>query len=424
MRARRDRSPKRMKTCLVLVLLLGGVVTTPPQAAAGFGAPGDILFSQWLPRGSGWDLDIFRVGIDGRNPINVTDRAWGQFHPDWSPDGRRFAMASGGEIHIASASGNRLRRVVQQTYQDDTWWIPEQARWSHDGQRLVYTMYEFEAAVDPDRRTSDWSGIGLARANGSLHTVLIHPVEGITHFDPTFFPDGSRILFTRYVQTEDSVVTADIFSMRTDGTDLTNLTDSAAGFDHRPAWTSDGRIMFVSRRGCQGATQVPCADIYSMRPDGTDVQQITSGPHDWGGDGFLDVINYVAPSPQGGQVLVRTTPRPALPGEGQALDLWLLDLDSGKRQLVVESFHGTFDWQPRCTVRGSRGDDVLVGTPARDLICGLGGNDTIYGLGADDVIFGHSGDDRIVGGAGRDIVVGNAGNDRCDADPADFSRVC
>ena len=55
-----------------------------------------------------------------------------------------------------------------------------------------------------------------------------------------------------------------------------------------------------------------------------------------------------------------------------------------------------------CTITGTAGDDVLLGTPTDDVICALGG---------DDVVRGREGNDRVNAGAGNDVVYGNAGND-------------
>ena len=65
----------------------------------------------------------------------------------------------------------------------------------------------------------------------------------------------------------------------------------------------------------------------------------------------------------------------------------------------------------RCSVRGTSGPDVLVGT-AGDVVCGAGGNDeiTIHGGGA--VVYGGAGDDRIVLGGGDDVAYGGRGDDR------------
>lgn len=67
---------------------------------------------------------------------------------------------------------------------------------------------------------------------------------------------------------------------------------------------------------------------------------------------------------------------------------------------------------PACTIVGTRGDDLLVGTPGRDVICGGPGNDRIYGQGGNDVLRGGPGNDKIYGRGGNDIIRGGSGNDR------------
>lgn len=65
----------------------------------------------------------------------------------------------------------------------------------------------------------------------------------------------------------------------------------------------------------------------------------------------------------------------------------------------------------RCTIKGSNGTDVLVGTEDQDVICGRGGNDVVDGRGGDDVLYGDGGYDVLKGGSGSDRVMGSAGND-------------
>lgn len=67
--------------------------------------------------------------------------------------------------------------------------------------------------------------------------------------------------------------------------------------------------------------------------------------------------------------------------------------------------------QPRCTIRGTPGDDVLRGTNGRDVICGGRGDDVLDGRGGDDILIGGPGDDVLKGGGGRDTLVGGAGRD-------------
>ena len=68
--------------------------------------------------------------------------------------------------------------------------------------------------------------------------------------------------------------------------------------------------------------------------------------------------------------------------------------------------------RPDCTIDGTEGDDVLVGTGDRDVICGRQGDDVIKALDGTDLVFGGSGKDRIRGGPGRDTLYGEDGNDR------------
>jgi Tol biopolymer transport system component len=71
----------------------------------------------------------------------------------------------------------------------------------------------------------------------------------------------------------------------------------------------------------------------------------------------------------------------------------------------------------RCTVSGTRRNDVLRGTNRRDVLCGKGGRDRIYGGAGDDIIRGGAGADRLFGGRGRDYLLGGVGDDHLDGGP-------
>lgn len=66
----------------------------------------------------------------------------------------------------------------------------------------------------------------------------------------------------------------------------------------------------------------------------------------------------------------------------------------------------------KCTIKGTKGPDRLVGTQKRDVICGFGGNDVIVGRGGNDVIHAGAGNDVVRGGRGNDVILGGSGNDR------------
>lgn len=66
---------------------------------------------------------------------------------------------------------------------------------------------------------------------------------------------------------------------------------------------------------------------------------------------------------------------------------------------------------PRCTLRGTSGDDRLIDTAGASVICALGGSDLVEGGPAADRIFGGKGSDRLEGNEGRDVVRGGRGAD-------------
>ncbi len=98
---------------------------------------------------------------------------------------------------------------------------------------------------------------------------------------PAWSPDGSRLVFVTIGEDGSS---GDIRLMNADGNGLTTLAGGPSNED-MPAWSPDGqRIAFLSDRTGKN-------EIYIVRPDGTDLQQLTDttavpmGFLDWSPDG-------------------------------------------------------------------------------------------------------------------------------------------
>ncbi|WP_287245207.1 MULTISPECIES: 5'-nucleotidase C-terminal domain-containing protein [unclassified Okeania] len=70
-------------------------------------------------------------------------------------------------------------------------------------------------------------------------------------------------------------------------------------------------------------------------------------------------------------------------------------------------------------VKGTNGDDTLVGDEIDDTVIGGFGNDFLYGKDGDDILEGRPGFDRLFGGSGNDTLNGGQGRDRLNSGPGD-----
>ena len=102
---------------------------------------------------------------------------------------------------------------------------------------------------------------------------------------------------------------------------------------------------------------------------------------------------------------------------------------NGQRATIYVTREGTVaggpdDGQPYAgTLRGTTGDDVLVGTDGADVLRGSAGDDVLCGLAGDDELRGDNGHDTLYGGPGDDTLLAGAGDDRAYGGPGnDFVR--
>ena len=180
-----------------------------------------------------------------------------------STEGGRIAFASGREIYLINSDGSGL---TQLTHSD-------------------FGVYNYQPALSPDgkrvafaRVQNDQAGISIIDVDGTgLRILTTNNVSGDS--EPAWSPDGSKIAFVRgHDPTRNGVAYLSqclgpsriyVVNVNVDSVDseIINLTPSQSATD--PAWSPDGtRIAFVSNANGN-------YDIYSMRIEGTDVQQLT-----------------------------------------------------------------------------------------------------------------------------------------------------
>ena len=185
--------------------------------------------------------------------------------------------AEGSEIFTVRPNGRDLRQI---THVDGE---ATNADWSPDGRRIAFNVEDPESAQ-----------IAIVDADGrNAPTVLAKAPGNIIEVDPSFTPDGRRIVFGTY----NGVVEA-TWSMKLDGTDRRLITE-VSGTD--PNVSPDGRrLAFLSFNGEPGGNA-----LFTSGIDGSNPRQITpfsfnvGFKNDWSPDGrrlaFSHNIDLVRP---------------------------------------------------------------------------------------------------------------------------------
>ncbi len=238
---------------------------------------------------------IWLVGVDGGEPVQVTDDTNLNVSPAWMPDGRHLLFISNRDgprdIYAVrlDASGRPRDRPLRVTTGGLD---PHSISVSADGSAVAYSQFSYRqniweiavpetgsVSISQARPVTVGNQIveqhGLSRDGRWLafdsnlegnQDIYVMPVEGgeprrVTSdpgddFHPDFSPDGSEIVFysTRHGN-------RDVFLISADGRDEVRLTDGP-GEDYNPSFSPDGlRIAFSRRLGLtQGAVYVMSRD--------------------------------------------------------------------------------------------------------------------------------------------------------------------
>ncbi len=216
-----------------------------------------ILFSS---RRSG-EFQLYTMAANGQNARRLSPDIGSMFAPHMSPNGRQIVFANAvndqESIWVMDADGADARALTGGAGADrDPVWSPDGRRiafWSdRDGAGGHYVMNtdgsgirKLPAEVAEIGGRSDWSPDGrwLAFYAGPPNDHDIYAVatdgsgqvrrltDGGNNLAPSYSPDGAWITFTRYGSSEDP----DIYIMRPDGSDLRQLTDNERP-DWQPRW--------------------------------------------------------------------------------------------------------------------------------------------------------------------------------------------
>ncbi|MEO8609565.1 MAG: hypothetical protein ABI690_16860 [Chloroflexota bacterium] len=147
------------------------------------------------------DSEIYVIGIDGSNPIQLTHNDVNDFTPSWSPDGKSiifvtYAEADSGisvEIYVINADGSNPKRLTDNKFPDVS------PLWSPDGKHILFTS-------DRDQDAAGYQLYMMNPDGSDQHLLVDTPVNVIA---PRWSPDGQFILFQTNSRDQVYIVNAD-----------------------------------------------------------------------------------------------------------------------------------------------------------------------------------------------------------------------
>lgn len=191
----------------------------------------------------------------------------------WSPTGEQLAFSDQGKIYLGDVPRGLFIDLTRTDSAPVSAYTPV---WSPDGNRLAYLFY---SQTQTDLRIFDLKSM----ATQIIPAPMVTPVIVWT-------PSGDAVLLVMQVITNNSGFTTNIMRLSLDTGQIVNLTNTYAN-DTEPAISPDGKkIAFLSNR--TGSDQ-----IYLMDADGKNVIQLTNGSDqsafpDWLSDHQLIFYDY------------------------------------------------------------------------------------------------------------------------------------
>lgn len=253
---------------------------------------------------------LWIVGSDGRGAHELFPDGMGpQSSVTWSPDGTRLIYSDGSKFYVTDPSGSEPQVADTGCVAPCGSDVLGSLAFSSDGTQVVFTRNFTDgsnviATMDlasgrvtelsstapaggdlpgwsPDGKQIVFSRAGEKDTGGPiapiLAAVLVVDADGqnLRQISPAtlaaefagWSPDGSWIVFT-----SPDAQHHDIYTVRPDGTDLRRLTTD--GVSMAATWTPDGRILFARGSGDAGSG---APSFWTMDPDGANAAELMSG---------------------------------------------------------------------------------------------------------------------------------------------------
>ena len=249
----------RLGIALALSVAVGLVATATPAHAAFPGTNGRIAFGSDRFGGT---HNIFTMNTDGTEVRQLTFLTVDQgaaLRGSWSPDGSKLVFEERDgvrQIYAMNANGSNQHLLFS-----DPAFMDFDPSFSPDGSKVIFARCrpDFEACA-----------IYTVKSDG-------HGLTAITHFDvkhnvldfrPKFSANGRTIAFNSFNR---SGVTAAVYLMDPHGSNVRRVTPtSLEALD--PGWSPDGAEIAVDSNCCNPQISA----IWKVHPDGSSLEQLTS----------------------------------------------------------------------------------------------------------------------------------------------------
>jgi len=257
--------------------------------------------------------------------------------PVISPDGKRLlftrytadgAPPDDGGVFVVDVDGTYLHKVDAQG---------EDASWSPDGSKLVFTRDLFDPGATTPYSVSLW----IENLDGSdAHQITRKGLRcdnvcagGWQDNQARWSPDGKRLVFLRDLYTKPEHY--EIVTSSVDGSDIKVVTPAKMDVGN-PSWSPDGSLILFQSPPEPGNTE---QNLYTIKPDGTGLTQLTSHLSK-DGDGVEGAF-HPSWSPDGTSIVFSH-----YPGISAGATLYMIQADgSAMRQLTGDRFNANAaDW--------------------------------------------------------------------------------